>query len=101
MGVLAKTDGTDAQNLANFGKNIQSCLFVAKSEEKKRLYSMLTLRRQSAEMLTAEKNRRRNVYPELLASIETIITCPKEENRSSTDRLPASRCSLMVPLDSD
>jgi transposase len=56
-GVLAKTDGTDAQNLANFGKNIQSCLFVAKSEEKKRLYSLLTRRRQLAEMLTAEKNR--------------------------------------------
>jgi hypothetical protein len=34
-GVLAKTDGPDTQNLANFGKNIQSRLFVAKSEEKK------------------------------------------------------------------
>ena len=54
-GVLAKTDGTDAQNLANFGKNIQSCLFAAKSEEKKRLYSLLTRSRQLAEMLTAEK----------------------------------------------
>ncbi len=55
-------------------------------------------------MLTSEKNRRRNVYPELLASIETIINCLKEEIvRPRMDCLPHDvafgiRLEMDIPL---
>lgn len=54
-GLLAKTDKPDAQNLAEYGKNIQSRLFVAKSEEGSRLSAILGRRRQLADMQKAEK----------------------------------------------
>lgn len=57
-GLLAKTDKLDAQNLAEYGKNIQPRLFVAKSEEGRRLSAIIGRRRQLADMQKAEKNRR-------------------------------------------
>src|SRR3972149_1443747 len=56
-GLLAKTDKLDAQNLAEYGKNIQPRLFVAKSEAGRRLSALLGRRRQLGDLLKAEKNR--------------------------------------------
>jgi transposase len=80
-GILAKTDQLDAHNLADFGKNIRPRLFMAKSEERRHLSALISRRRQVEEMLRAEKNRRRSTHQELLASLETIITCLKAESK--------------------
>ena len=86
-GILAKTDEIDAHNLADFGKNIRPRLFVAKTEEGRRLSALITRRRQVEEMLKSEKNRRRTAYPELLSSIETIVTCLQEESGRLDDEI--------------
>jgi transposase len=78
-GVLAKTDKLDAQNLAAYGKNIQPRLFVAKSEEGRRLSAIIGRRRQLADMQKAEKNRLRTAYMEMRRSIQTVIDCLEEE----------------------
>jgi len=54
-GLLAKTDKLDAHNLAEYGKNIQPRLFVAKSEDGRRLSAMVGRRRQLGDMVKAEK----------------------------------------------
>jgi len=74
-GLLAKTDKLDAQNLAEYGKNIQPRLFVAKSEEGRRLSAIMGRRRQLADMVKAEKNRLRTAYCEMKHSIQTVIDC--------------------------
>jgi transposase len=86
-GILAKTDEIDARNLAEFGQNIHPRLFVAKTEDGRRLSGLITRRRQVEEMLKSEKNRRRTVNPELLSSIETIIACLQGESRRLDDEI--------------
>ena len=78
-GLLAKTDKLDAQNLAEYGKNIQPRLFVAKSEEGRRLSAMVGRRRQLGDLHKAEKNRLRTVYAEMKSSIQTVISCLEGE----------------------
>ena len=78
-GLLAKTDKLDAQNLAEYGKNIQPRLFVAKSEEGRRLSAIIGRRRQLADMQKAEKNRLRTAYLEMKSSIQTVIDCLEAE----------------------
>ena len=78
-GLLAKTDKLDAQNLAAYGKNIQPRLFMAKSEEGRRLSAILGRRRQLADMKKAEKNRLRTAYLEMRGSIQTVIDCLEAE----------------------
>ena len=78
-GLLAKTDKLDAQNLAEYGKNIQPHLFVAKSEEGRRLSAIMGRRRQLADMQKAEKNRLRTAYLEMKSSIQTVIDCLEAE----------------------
>lgn len=78
-GLLAKTDKLDAVNLAEFGKNVQPRLFVAKNEQSRQLSDLLTRRRQLWEMLKAEKNRLRTAHSTLKVSLETVITCLKTE----------------------
>ena len=78
-GLLAKTDKLDAQNLADFGKNIQPRLFVAKSEEGRRLSAMVGRRRQLGDMQKAEKNRLRTAPAEMKGSLQTVIACLKAE----------------------
>ena len=78
-GLLAKTDKLDAQNLAEYGKNIQPRLFVAKSEEGRRLSAIIGRRRQLADMQKAEKNRLRTAYLEMRSSIQTVIDCLEAE----------------------
>jgi len=78
-GLLAKTDSLDAFNLAEYGKNIQPRLFVAKSEEGRRLSALVGRRRQLGDMLKAEKNRLRTVHVELKSSLQTVIACLKVE----------------------
>jgi len=78
-GLLAKTDVLDAQNLAEYGKNIQPRLFVAKSEEGRRLSAMVGRRRQLGDMHKAEKNRLRTAKAEIKASLQTVIDCLEAE----------------------
>jgi transposase len=78
-GLLAKTDGIDAQNLAEYGKNIQPRLFVAKSEEGRRLSALVARRKQLGEMHKAEKNRLRTASAEVKASLQTVIDCLEAE----------------------
>lgn len=78
-GLLAKTDKLDAQNLAEYGKNIQPRLFVAKSEQGRRLSAIIGRRRQLVDMQKAEKNRLRTAYSEMKSSIQRVIDCLKAE----------------------
>lgn len=78
-GLLAKTDKLDAINLAEFGKNVQPRLFVAKSDQSRQLCDLLTRRRQLWDMLKAEKNRLRTAHSTLKVSLETVITCLNTE----------------------
>jgi len=78
-GLLAKTDRLDAQNLADYGKHVQPRLYEAKSEQGQRLSALLVRRRQLVELVKAEKNRLRTVYPEMGASIERVLACLQEE----------------------
>ena len=78
-GLLAKTDKLDAQNLAEYGKNIQPRLFVAKSEAGRRLSAIIGRRRQLGDMQKAEKNRFRTAYAEMRGSIQTVIDCLEAE----------------------
>ena len=78
-GLLAKTDKLDAQNLAEYGKNIQPRLFVAKSEAGRRLSAIIGRRRQLGDMQKAEKNRLRTAYAQMRGSIQTVIDCLETE----------------------
>jgi len=78
-GLLAKTDKLDAQNLAEYGKNIQPRLFVAKSEAGRRLSAIIGRRRQLSDMQKAEKNRLRTAYSEMKSSIQRMIDCLETE----------------------
>lgn len=78
-GLLAKTDSLDAHNLAEYGKNIQPRLFVAKSEAGRRLSGLVGRRKQLGEMQKAEKNRLRMANAEIGASIEKVIDCLRAE----------------------
>ena len=78
-GLLAKTDKLDAQNLAEYGKNIQPRLFVAKSEAGRRLSAIMGRRRQLADLQKAEKNRFRTACAEMRGSIQTVLDCLEAE----------------------
>ncbi len=78
-GLLAKTDKLDAQNLAEYGKNIQPRLFVAKSAAGRRLSAIMGRRRQLSDMQKAEKNRLRTAFVEMKGSIQRVIDCLEAE----------------------
>lgn len=78
-GLLAKTDKLDAQNLAEYGKQIQPRLFVAKSEAGRKLSALLGRRKQLGEMHKAEKNHLRMGNAEIKGSIQVVIDCLEGE----------------------
>ena len=78
-GLLAKTDGIDAQTLADFGKKMQPRLYEGKSEEGRRLSGLVGRRKQLGEMLKAEKNRLRTANSEMKSSLEMVISVLKAE----------------------
>lgn len=78
-GLLAKTDRLDAHILADFGKHIQPRLFVAKSEERKRLSGLVARRNQLNTMLQAEKHRLRTSSVEVKNSLKRVMACLKME----------------------
>lgn len=78
-GLLAKTDKLDAYLLANYGKQMQPRLFVGKSEERRRLSTLVGRRKQLNEMLQAEKNRLRIPDLSLQRSLQRVIGCLKAE----------------------
>lgn len=86
-GLLAKTDKLDAQNLAEYGKNIQPRLFVGKSEERKRLSALVGRRKQLNDMLQAEKNRLRTNSVEVKNSLKRIIACLKAEMKGLEEEI--------------
>ncbi len=70
-GILAKTDGIDAQNLAEYGRNIEPRLYVAKSEAGRRLSGLVARRKQLGEMQKAE----------IRASMQIVIECLAGEGK--------------------
>jgi transposase len=78
-GLLAKTDKLDAQNLAEYGAQIQPREYEGKSEAEKELSRLLGRRRQIGEMLKAEKNRAWRAKGEVKRSLEAVIECLKGE----------------------
>ena len=88
-GLLAKTDKLDAQNLAEYGKNIQPRLFVAKSEEGRRLCAIIGRRRQLADMQKAEKNRLRAHSGAIRSSLEKVIACLAAELKQMDQEIQA------------
>ncbi len=88
-GLLAKTDKLDAINLAEFGRNVHPRLFVAKSEQPRRLCALLARRRQLWDMLKAEKNRLRTAHISLKVSLETMIDCLKAELKGMDEQIRA------------
>lgn len=78
-GLMAKTDKLDAQNLAEYGKNLKPRLYVAKSEAGRRLSALVGRRKQVGEMLKAEKSRLRSVHSAVQASLEAVIGCLEQE----------------------
>lgn len=78
-GLLAKTDRIDAQNLADFGKNLQPRLFMGKSEERRRLSALVGRRKQLGDMLQAERNRLRTKELSLQQSLVRVIACLETE----------------------
>jgi len=80
-GLLAKTDKLDAQMLAVFGQRVQPKLYTGKSEAEKQLSALLVRRKQVEEMLKAEQNRLRTVFPSLRSSLERMIAILKEEKK--------------------
>ena len=78
-GLLAKTDQIDAHLLADFGKNIQPRLFVAKSEERKKLSALVGRGNQLNDMLQAEKNRLRSRSVEVKSSVNRSLAFLKTE----------------------
>jgi transposase len=86
-GLLAKTDTLDAQNLAEYGKNIQPRLFVAKSEERRQLSTLVGRRKQLEEMLYAEKNRLRTQSSEIVSSLERVIGCLETEVKQMEEEI--------------
>lgn len=61
MGKLAKTDALDAQMIAKYGEVTEPAAIVFVSETEAELKSWVTRRQQLVEILTAEKNRRKQV----------------------------------------
>jgi transposase len=88
-GLLAKTDKLDARNLAEYGKSIQPRLFVAKSEEHKRLSALVGRRKQLEEMLQAERNRLRTASCEIRVSLERTITFLEAEMQQTEKEIRA------------
>jgi transposase len=86
-GLLAKTDKLDAQNLAEYGKNIQPRLFLGKTEERRRLSALVGRRNQVSEMLKAEKNRLRTVHAEIRSSLEMVIGCLEGQMRELHEQI--------------
>jgi len=78
-GLLAKTDKLDAQILAEYGKNLQPRLFVAKSAERRRLSALVNRRKQLEEILQAERNRLRTASCEIHSSLERTIAFLENE----------------------
>lgn len=78
-GLLAKTDGIDAQTLADFGEKMQPRRYEGKSEAARRLSGLVGRRKQLGEMLKAEKNRLRTANPEIQNSLAAVIAVLKAE----------------------
>ena len=78
-GLLAKTDGIDAQTLADFGEKMQPRRYEGKSEAARRLSRLVGRRKQLGEMLKAEKNRLRTANAEIQNSLATVIGVLKAE----------------------
>lgn len=73
MGKLAKSDGLDAQVLAEFAQRVKPELRPLKDQPALALSALLTRRRQLVDMLVAEKNRLNSAPKEVRADIKKHI----------------------------
>jgi transposase len=72
-GRWAKTDALDAQVLAHFAEAVQPPVRAVPDAQAQELQALLARRRQLVEMLTAEKNRRRQAVPRVRAQLDEHI----------------------------
>lgn len=94
MGKLAKSDGIDAQVLANFAQRIKPELRPIKDESAQVLSALLSRRRQLLEMLVAEKNRlnsaRKEVRPDIQKHIAWLESRLKKTNKDMEKAIKAT-----------
>lgn len=73
-GQLAKTDEIDAQILAVFAERIRPEARPLTTETQQAFAALVTRRRQIVEMLTAERNRRKQMHADVIPDIDAHIT---------------------------
>jgi len=79
-GKLAKTDAIDAQVLVEFGRAVRPEKRPIPSEKQRELQEQLARRRQLVRMLSAEKNRQKQVSGKMVRkSIEAVCTTLKKQ----------------------
>lgn len=72
-GTLAKTDRIDAAIIAEFGAKVDVHLRAPDDQERSRIRERVVRRAQLIDLITAEKNRRRRVGPEIAQRIDRSI----------------------------
>jgi transposase len=79
-GKLAKTDALDAKAIANFAAKVQPEPRPVPDEQARALGELVTRRRQVIDMMTAERNRRRQLTSRrLLKSVERLLAALQKE----------------------
>lgn len=86
---LAKTDALDARMIANYGALIQPQATLCHSEQEGELRTWVTRRSQLVEMLSAEKNRRRQLKGAAKEEINEHIDWLKERMRQLDSKIQA------------
>ena len=81
-GKWAKTDKLDAMMLARFAEAIRPEVRPLRDEQERYLAALITRRRQTIYILTAEKNRRNSTYGRISERLEEHITWLEEELKS-------------------
>jgi transposase len=72
-GTLAKTDRIDAAIIAEFGAKISVHLRTPDDEQRMHIRELVVRRGQLVDLITAEKNRRRRVSPDISQRIDRVI----------------------------
>jgi transposase len=80
VGELAKTDAIDARLIARFAHDVRPAVRSLPTADQRRFVNLAARRRQLITLRTAERNRRRKAcQPELLVSIDAVLTVLEEQ----------------------
>jgi transposase len=79
VGRLAKTDGIDADVIAQFGEAVKPVQRALPNDAQRELEALVTRRRQLVDMRTGELNRRKAAPSILHSSIDTVIAFLSEQ----------------------